>query len=106
MELDTKWRHANVLVKDEDSDLTGYRRHNRLLVFGDPRTGTITVREDIRPDFPMSLEADRTKVLNGWQRQHPRGSRVVYVGSSERYWSGARSWESIDHTYEVFKPTK
>jgi hypothetical protein len=90
----------NIFVLDKDSDITGYGKHNRLLVFrGTGKDGfTITVREDIR-GLPLSTEDDRRAVLMGWQRMHPRGQRLDYV-SSVRY-DAYDAWESIEHTYQI-----
>jgi len=90
---------VNVYVLDVDSDITGKGRHNRLLVFrGTNDEGHIvTIREDLR-GLPLSSDADRRKVSNGWQRMHPVGSRLEYVGS-EQYTN--RLGESIEHTYTI-----
>jgi len=94
-----EWRDVNTITPDLESDVTGYGRHNRLLVSGTPGQREVTIREDIRPGLPMSNERDRMRVANGWQRQHPRGARLRYVATSERVRSGAGSWESVWYTY-------
>ncbi|OGU24361.1 MAG: hypothetical protein A2580_09205 [Hydrogenophilales bacterium RIFOXYD1_FULL_62_11] len=91
--------HINVLIRDQDSEITSYGRHCRLLVFKDVETGLITIREDIKHGLPESSEADRQKVAKGGQRMHPRNSKLVHV-SSERYQS-AIGHESIEHTYVI-----
>lgn len=95
-------RDVNIHLPDRHSDITGHGRHNRLLVFLDRDGQTVTIREDLS-GLPLSTPEDRRKVTRGWQRMHPRGSRLVFVATSDRYWSGDRSWESIDHTYRIVR---
>lgn len=68
----------NGYVLDIESDITGYGKHNRLLVSGHPDGRQITVRED-RRGLPNSEECDRQKVLHGWQRSHPKGKTLRLV---------------------------
>ena len=94
----------NVKVRDLDSDITGKGKHRRLLVMSDPRGKLITVREDDCPHtshLRAATPQERLKATNGWQRLHPRGSRLDYQGSSEPYTSGDGSWESVEHYYNV-----
>lgn len=91
---------VNIYILDVDSDITGYGAHNRLLVFGDTIVRTqYTVREDLR-GLPLSTEAQRRTVLNGWQRLHGRRVKLVYVSSCAPY-RVKTGGESIDHTYTV-----
>lgn len=85
----------NVCVLDKESEITGFGKHNRLLVFGSLNEPVVTVREDIK-GLPLSTEVDRKKVLCGWQRLHPRGKTLVLVSSVE-YQSGLG--QAIEHTY-------
>jgi hypothetical protein len=68
----------NVYVLDRESDVTNYGKHNRLLVLGNVDNGQVMVRED-HIGLPSATETDRQRVLNGWQRQHKRGTRCVLV---------------------------
>jgi len=86
--------HLNVLVKDQNSDATGYGQHNRLIVYGSRQS--VTVREDIRWDLPYSTETQRKKVYMGWARLHPRGTRLAAMGSE-------RFGDSIFHDYTILK---
>ncbi len=92
--------HLNVVVRDQDSDATGYGAHNRLVVHGSLDGGTIYVREDLIPERPLPLSTDeqRRKVANGWRRLHPRGARLRLV-SSAPYYNGRSV--SIEHEYAV-----
>ncbi|WP_418131440.1 hypothetical protein [Variovorax sp. 278MFTsu5.1] len=83
---------VNIYVLDKDSDITGHGAHNRILVFGH-KDGTITAREDVR-GLPFSTEEQRRKVLNGWQRQHPRNSRLKLI---HQEYGG----DSIEHIYRA-----
>lgn len=91
--------HANIYVLDQDSEITGFGRHCRLLVSKNVASGVICCREDIRHGLPLSTDADRRKVMSGWQRLHPRGSRLVHISSSEPYQCG--SGPSIEHLYRI-----
>lgn len=86
--------HVNVCIRDQDSDITGHGQHNRLLVFKDSQTGRIEMREDIKWGLPYSTELQRKKVLNGWQRMHPRGRKLKPAGREEND-------KSIWHYYEL-----
>lgn len=68
----------NIFVLDRESDVTGYGEHNRLVVFGNPDNIQITLRGD-SIGLPSASEKQRQKVLNGWQRQHPRGTTLQLV---------------------------
>lgn len=73
----------NVYVLDVDSEVTGYGRHNRLVVFGSlpGEPARITIREDVR-GLPMSTDQDRRKVANHpGHRLHGNRARLTYVGS-------------------------
>jgi len=76
---------------DIESDLTGRGRHNRLIVMRDLRERVVTVREDLQ-GLPPSTPADRMRAANGWQRQHPAGTKLTPIESVE-------SNGSIFHTY-------
>lgn len=84
----------NIYVLDRDSDITGYGTHNRLTVFGDG--GLIEVREDLI-GLPAATEAHRQRVLRGWQRLHPRGTRLTHTDSHT-------TDRSVWHTYTVTRP--
>jgi len=72
-------------------------RHSRLLVFGFPcgAENEFAVREDTADGLPRATMRDLRRALNGWQRLHPRGVRLRYVGSSEPY----GPYASIEHTF-------
>jgi len=91
--------HLNIYTKDQDSDVTGFGRHNRLIVFGDVKDSTVEIREDIRWDLPLSTEAQRKKVYLGWQRQHPKETTLRYIGSEQVS-------DSIYHDYQIVKRSK
>lgn len=89
----------NVNVLDVDSSITNYGRHNRCIIMRDVADPSeLLVREDLR-GLPLTTDADRRRVANGWQRLHPRGSRLVYE-SSTRY-TTSNFGESIEHIYRV-----
>lgn len=96
--------HVNVLVRDQDSQITSYGRHCRLLVGRIVGTDTILIREDIKHGLPESTEQDRQRVAKGWQRVHPRRARLKHV-SSERYRNPPATFDSIEHRYEIVMPT-
>jgi len=98
--------HLNVFVLDQNSEVTSFGKHNRLVVGREVESGEIVVREDIKHGLPMSTEADRQRVARGYQRMHPKGTSLKLISSSERYWSGGRSWESIDHRYLICRNGK
>lgn len=77
--------------------MTGYGRHNRLLVFHSNEKRALTLREDLSKGLAMSTEEDRIKVLNGFQRMHPLGARPVSSGPSIPYQSAFGS--SVEHVY-------
>jgi hypothetical protein len=87
----------NVFIADADSDVTDCGRHNRIVILGG--ASIITAREDIR-SLPLSTDAQRRKVMDGWQRLHPRGTRLEYLGSTQ-YTTAAG--ESIDHRYQIIR---
>lgn len=94
----------NVVVLDVDSSVTNYGRHNRCVVMRDvAKPSEITVREDLR-GLPLTTDADRRRVANGWQRLHPRGSRLVHE-SSTRYTTPGFG-ESIEHIYRITQPRR
>lgn len=99
--------HINVLVRDQDSEITSFGKHNRLLVFRPVGcAGIITIREDILHGLPMSTEEDRQRVARGYQRLHPKGTSLKHAGTSDAYPSGSKSWESIEHTYLIYRGNK
>ena len=82
--------HLNVRVRDQESDVTGYGKHNRLVVFGPCGSDKLyEVREDRLWGLPDSTEADRQKVLSGWQRQHPKGTRLQLTSTTD---TGGSVW--------------
>lgn len=99
--------HINVLVRDQDSEITSHGKHNRLLV-GRPTDSpyTIVIREDILHGLPMSTEEDRQKVARGDQRMHPKGTSLKHVSSSDPYPSNHMGWQSIEHTYLICRQGK
>lgn len=92
----------NHYVRDVDSDVTDYGRHNRLVVFGPSVTqpdpdgrNVVTIREDVH-GLPMSTEEDRLRAANGWQRMHPARTRLVHESSTP--YTGNLG-ECIEHVY-------
>lgn len=89
----------NVVVLDVDSSVTNYGRHNRLVVMRDVADPTLlTVREDLR-GLPMSTETDQRRAANGWQRLHPRWSRLEHLRSVP--YTIAGFGDCIDHEYRI-----
>lgn len=84
----------NIYVLDIDSDHTGFGKHNRLVVFGNPKQHRVEIREDLR-GLPLSTEHDRQKFARGWTRQHPRNRRLRYIESIPDV-----RGRSIEHVYE------
>ena len=84
---------CNIYTLDVDSEITSFGKHNRLLVFGN-RDGTVTIREDLREDLPLSTEVDRQRAAKGYQRIHPRFSRLHPIGTD----TGERA---IEHHYQI-----
>lgn len=100
--MPTRQRHnqpgqVNGYVLDVDSDITSFGKHNRLLVFGTLDHKIIEIRENVR-GLPMTTETDRQRVAKGYQRLHPRGSKLVY--RSHVQWEH-RGETIIDYTYDV-----
>lgn len=91
--------NVNICVLDVDSDITGFGKHNRILVSlqHNGARKKITAREDILHNLNMSNDAQRRKVMNGWRRMHPKGTTLTYVGSSHPYMTSYGT--SIDHEY-------
>lgn len=85
----------NTCVLDVDSDITGYGKHNRLLVFGVPGESQVLVREDTS-GLRMSTEADRRKVINGRRRIHPARVNLKFDKSEE---IESRLGKTVFHTY-------
>lgn len=81
----------NFSQPDIESDRTRQGRHNRLVVMRDAHGRVVTVREDLQ-GLPLSTPADRMRAANGWQRQHPAGTKLTPIESVE-------SNGSIFHTY-------
>lgn len=90
--------HLSILVKDQDSEKTGYGKHNRIVVLGEPDGSMITAREDYRWGLPESTEAQRQTVLNGSARIHPLGTRLEYIGSEPHE---TPAGYSVWHNYRV-----
>lgn len=88
---------VNVYTSDLESDITRYGKHNRIIVLGDPEGRNVIARED---DIGLRspTETEQRRVLMGWQRQHPRGTRLRYAGSETYACDGGAS---VDHTYVV-----
>lgn len=72
----------NTCVLDVDSDVTGYGKHNRIAVFYSRQDQTIEAREDLI-GLPLSTKLQRRKVMMGWQRMHPKGTKLTHVSSLE-----------------------
>lgn len=92
----------NACVLDVDSEVTSYGKHNRLRVSGSLNGMSITIDEDIR-DLPMSSEADRQRVSKGYQRLHPRGTKLVY--RSHVQWENG-GHQIISYEYDVVRVRK
>ena len=99
--------NLNLVMLDVDREITGYGKHNRLVVFGSMDGSYVHIRDDIIPgrNLATPTPAQRLKVANGRDRMHPRGTRLEYVSSSEPY-SGSQNWASIDHMYNIVRPKK
>lgn len=102
--------HLSTRERDQESDITGLGKHNRLSVSCDaPAAGRppiIYITEDFKHDLPASTDAQRRKVANGWQRLHPPRTRLEYLYSTDKYrvTVTAESWESQEHHYRVIYP--
>lgn len=86
----------NTHVLDVDSDVTGYGKHNRLVVFFDRQSNQIEIRED-EIGLPLSSEEDRRKVANlATHRHHPKSTRLIFLRSEQSH-----SSKSIWHLYAI-----
>jgi hypothetical protein len=86
----------NTFILDVDSEITSFGKHNRLLVFLDPQTGHIEIRED-DIGLPSSSEEDRRKVANSSsQRMHPKSTKLSFLRSELSH-----SSTSIWHFYAI-----
>lgn len=94
--------HLNVFVRDQDSEITGYGAHNRILP-GLADADHITAREDVRHGLTASTDAQRRKVMMGYRRMHPAGSTLQHV-SSIPYRSA--QGEHIEHLYAIRHPRR
>lgn len=88
----------NIYLLDIGSDITGHGKHNRVLVSQDQHDQTIIARED-RSGLPLSTDVQRRKVMNGWQRMHKVGVKLVHVRSTQH--RGGLGGESIEHAYKA-----
>lgn len=94
--------HLNIYVRDQDSSVTGFGAHNRLVVMGEPDGSFVSTREDFKWGLPRSTDEQRRKILNSEvYRQHPRGSHLEFMCSDEPYDNGR--WTSVMHNYRVEK---
>lgn len=85
-------------VQDKDSSITSFGKHNRLIVFGDYGNGEIELREDFI-GLSYATEEDRLRVANEtFQRMHPQGSQLVFLGTEEGY-DGKTRW----HRYRIVR---
>jgi hypothetical protein len=96
-------RNLNVFVRDVESHVTDYGRHNRLVAsqtVGD--YAHVEVREDIIPGRPLaaSTDEDRRRVIrrDGWAP----GSRLVYEGAGEP-WTNGLGYTCVEHTYRIVR---
>lgn len=100
--MKTKRAHAiagqlNRYELDANSAITGQGKHNRLIVLHSKAERKLTVREDVTTGFAMSTAEDRKKVLNGFQRLHPPGTKPASSGPSIPY-QGFMG-PSVEHVY-------
>lgn len=93
--------HLNVLVLDQDSEVTSFGKHNRLVVGREVESGEIVIREDIKHGLPMATEEDRQRVAKGFQRMHPKGTSLKLIASSGPYPSGNDVHKSIEYRYAI-----
>ena len=93
--------HLNIRVRDQDSVVTGFGKHNRIVVFGELDGSMVEAREDFKWGLPTATDEQRRKVMNGWHRMHPKGTRLDYVGSDEPYTTSYGT--SVTHHYKVVK---
>lgn len=84
----------NYFTKDEDSEITSYGKHNRLLVFYDKKNQRIEVRED-DIGLPAAELGDAIKIAMGKHRVHPLGYSLRY----ER----CVLWESVYGLHRTFE---
>ena len=85
--------HLNVYVRDQESYITNYGKHNRLLVFWNPANELYEIREDRKWGLPDSTEKDRQRALKYDRRPHSKNCRFRYVESEE-------DGDSIWHIYK------
>ena len=97
--------NINILTLDIKSHVTGYGKHNRLVVFGSTDGKTVHIREDIVPgrDLAMSTRAQQLKVANGPYRIHPRGTRLKHIETGEPWQVPGHVNTCVDHTYAIVK---
>jgi hypothetical protein len=90
--------HINVLVKDQDSEITGYGKHCRLVVGRLVEGGDIVCREDIKWGLPLSNEAQRRKVIRK-SGLLPKRMWITLVSSD--HYESSLGHEAIEHYYKV-----
>lgn len=84
---------VNIYVLDTESDITGYGKHNRLLVFMNRSARTIDIRED-NIGLGWSTEMQRRHVAcKTFQRMHPRNTDLVFQHYEESA-DGKQRWYS------------
>lgn len=93
--------HLNVFVLDQESEVTSFGKHNRLVVGREVDSGEIVVREDIKHGLSMSTEEDRQRVAKGYQRMHPKGTSLKLIAMSGPYPSGDHSHKCIEYRYVI-----
>lgn len=97
--------HVNVYVLDQESEITSYGKHNRLIVFFDRMSGCVEIREDILHGLPDSTEADRQRVARGYQRMHPKGSKLELLSTFDDESARGR-WKCRWYRYAIVRPLR
>lgn len=77
--------HCNIYKLDWESDITNYGKHNPLYVSLDVESGNVYVTERFKWNLPESTEQDRMRVSNGWQRMHPKGTKLIPLPFIDEY---------------------
>lgn len=90
--------HLNVAVRDQESRVTGYGAHNRIVVSMEADGSKVHAREDFLWGLPTATPEQRLAVLTGWDRIHPKATELVYEASSAPY-TGGGGHVSQDHLY-------
>ena len=90
--------HLNVYIKDQDSHVTGFGIHARIVAGWCAEDQCFYVREDFVHGLPSSTDAQRQKVIRkdftGWVIN--RYSRLICFSSVP-----FENRNSIEHTYKV-----